>query len=68
MLSEYIAYAKDRLGNHTLRFNIQDYDDYDEMFQALQNQEIDMIFYVGRNPDLAEKKAMHLQTQPGPIV
>ena len=68
MLSEYIAYAKDCLGNHTLRFNIQDYDDYDEMFQALQNQEIDMIFYVGRNPDLAEKKAMHLQTQPGPIV
>ena len=60
MLSEYIAYAKDCLGNHTLRFNIQDYDDYDEMFQALQNQEIDMIFYVGRNPDLAEKKGYAL--------
>ena len=68
MMAEYIAYAKDCLGNQILRFNIQDYDDYDEMFQALQNQEIDMIFYVGRNPDLAEKKAMHLQTQPGPIV
>lgn len=60
MLSEYIAYAKDCLGNHTLRFNIQDYDDYDEMFQALQNQEIDMIFYVGRNLDLAEKKGYAL--------
>ena len=60
MLAEYIAYAKDCLGNHTLRFNIQDYGDYDEMFQALQNQEIDMIFYVGRNPDLAEKKGYAL--------
>ena len=60
MLAEYIAYAKDCLGNQILRFNIQDYDDYDEMFQALQNQEIDMIFYVGRNPDLAEKKGYAL--------
>ena len=60
MLSEYIAYAKDCLGNQILGFNIQDYDDYDEMFQALQNQEIDMIFYVGRNPDLAEKKGYAL--------
>ena len=56
MLSEYISYAKDCLGNQTLKFNIQEYDDYSEMLQALQNQEIDMIFYVGKNPDLAEKK------------
>ena len=47
---------KDCLGNQTLKFNIQDYDDYDEMLQALQNHEIDMIFYAGRNPDIAEKK------------
>ena len=56
MLSEYFSYAKDCLGNQTLKFNIQEYDDYSEMLQALQNQEIDMIFYVGKNPDLAEKK------------
>ena len=68
MLSEYVSYAKDRLGNQTLKFNIQDYDDYDEMLQALQNHEIDMIFYAGRNPDIAEKKAMHLQTQPGATI
>ena len=30
------------------------------MFQALQEHEIDMIFYVGRNPDLAEKKGYTL--------
>ena len=55
-LTEYISYAKDCLGNQTLKFNIQDYDDYDEMLQALQDYEIDMIFYAGRNSDLAEKK------------
>ena len=60
MLPEYVSYAKDCLGNQTLKFNIQDYDDYDEMLQALQNHEIDMIFYAGRNPDIAEKKGYAL--------
>ena len=60
MLPEYVSYAKDCLGNQTLKFNIQDYDDYDEMLQALQNHEIDMIFYAGRNPDLAEKNGYTL--------
>ncbi len=68
MLAEYISYAKDCLGNQTLEFNICEYDDYNEMLQALQNHEIDMIFYASRNPDLAEKKAIHLQIQPGPTV
>ena len=60
MLAEYISYAKDCLGNQTLEFNIRGYDDYNEMLQALQDHEIDMIFYVGRNPDLAEKKGYTL--------
>ena len=60
MLSEYVSYAKECLGNQTLKFNIQDYDDYDEMLQALQNHEIDMIFYAGRNPDIAEKNGYTL--------
>ena len=60
MLSEYVSYAKDCLGNQTLKFNIQEYDDYSEMLQALQEDEIDMIFYAGRNPDLAEKKGYTL--------
>ena len=60
MLSEYVSYAKECLENQTLKFNIQDYDDYDEMLQALQNHEIDMIFYAGRNPDIAEKKGYAL--------
>ena len=55
MLSEYVSYAKDCLGNQPLEFNMQTYDGYDEMIQALQNQEIDMIFYAGRNSYFAEE-------------
>ena len=60
MLSEYVSYAKDCLGNQTLEFDIQDYDDYEEMIQALLNREIDMIFYVGRNPFFAEENGYAL--------
>ena len=60
MLAEYISYAKDCLGNQTLEFNIHAYDDYDEMIQALQNREIDMIFYAGRNLYFAEQNGYAL--------
>ena len=60
MLAEYFSYAKDCLENQTLEFNIQEYDDYDEMLQALQEREIDMIFYTGRNPYFAEKNGYAL--------
>ena len=60
MLAEYISYAKDCLGNQVLKFYIQEYDSYDEMTQALQDREIDMVFYAGRNPDFAEKNGYAL--------
>ena len=60
MLAEYISYAKDCLGNQTLEFNIHAYDNYDEIIQALQNREIDMIFYAGRNPYFAEQNGYAL--------
>ena len=60
MLAEYFSYAKDCLGNQTLEFNIQEYDDYDEMLQALQEREIDMIFYTSRNPYFAEENGYAL--------
>lgn len=59
-LPEYISYAKDCLGNHTLEFNIQAFDDYDKMIQALQNHEIDVIYYASRNPDFAQHKGYAL--------
>ena len=60
MLAEYTSYAKDCLGNRALKFYMQEYDSYDEMTQALQNCEIDMVFYAGRNPDFAEKSGYAL--------
>ena len=60
MLAEYTSYAKDCLGNQVLKFYIQEYDSYDEMTQALQNSEIDMVFYAGRNPHFAEKNGYAL--------
>lgn len=59
-LSEYISYAKDCLGNHTLKFDIQAFDDYDKMIEALQNNEIDVIYYASRNSNVAEKKGYAL--------
>lgn len=59
-LSEYTSYAVDCLGNQTLKFDIQAYENYEEMLQALQDHEIDMIYYVGRNPDFAEKHGFTL--------
>ena len=59
-LAEYVSYAKDCLGNQTLEFVLQEYDNYDELIQALQDREIDMIFYAGRNPYLAEEKGYAL--------
>ena len=59
-LAEYVSYAKDCLGNQKLEFDIQMYDDYNEMIQALQDREIDMIFYASRNPGFAEEKGYAL--------
>ena len=59
-LSEYIAYAKDCLGNHTLKFDIEAFDDYDKMIEALQNHDIDVIYYASRNSSVAEKSGYAL--------
>ena len=55
ILTEYISYARDCLGNHTLDFDIVEFDDYDKMIKALQNHKIDVIYYASRNPDFAEQ-------------
>ena len=59
-LPEYVSYAKDCLGNHTLKFDIQVFDDYDKMIEALHNKEIDVIYYASKNPNIAEKKGYAL--------
>ena len=59
-LTEYISYARDCLGNHTLDFDIVAFDDYDKMIKALQGHKIDVIYYASRNPYFAEKKGYAL--------
>ena len=59
-LTEYISFARDCLGNHTLDFDIEAFDDYDKMIKALQNHKIDVIYYASRNSDVAEKKGYAL--------
>ena len=59
-LSEYVAYAKDCLGNHTLKFDIEAFDNYDKMIEALQNHDIDVIYYASRNSSVAEKSGYAL--------
>ena len=59
-LAEYVSYAKDCLGNQTMEFVLREYDNYDELIQALQDREIDVIFYASRNPYLAEEKGYAL--------
>ena len=55
-----------------LEFNIQDYDDYDEMLQALQEQEINVIFLCRQKSRFCRKKrictyrySMDLQSDGG---
>lgn len=59
-LPDYISYAVDCLGNQTLSFDIKAYESGLELIRALQNREIDMIFYASRNPDFAEKSGFTL--------
>ena len=59
-LPEYIAYARDCLGNHTLKFDIEAFDNYDKMIEALQNHDIDVIYYASRNSYIAEKRGYAL--------
>ena len=48
-LAEYISYAKDCLGNQTLKFNIQEYDDYSEMLQEVHSDNCSVIQYNDEN-------------------
>ena len=71
MLAEYVSYAKGCLGNQILEFNIHEYNDYDEMIQALQEREIDMIFmpaesqFCRRKRICTYKHSLDLQSDGG---
>ena len=54
-ISDYIQYAADCLGNYELQFQLVGYDDQKELIQALQENEIDMIFHFNQQPNIAEE-------------
>lgn len=54
-ISDYIQYAANCLGNYELEFQLVGYDNQDELIQALQADEIDMIFHFNQQPNIAEK-------------
>ena len=56
MLAEYVSYAKGCLGNQILEFNIHEYNDYDEMIQALQEREIDIDFLCRQKSQFCRRK------------
>ena len=54
-ISDYIQYAADCLGNYELQFQLVGYDDQKELIQALQENEIDMIFHFNQQLNIAEE-------------
>ena len=54
-ISDYIQYAADCLENYELQFQLVGYDDQKELIQALQENEIDMIFHFNQQPNIAEE-------------
>ncbi len=60
ILTDYIVYATDCLGDHALNFDLCDFDTQTEQMQALQNGEIDMVFHTSQNPSAAEENGLAL--------
>ncbi len=60
VISDYIAYARDCLGEQTLNFETKSYASAEELVAALQNGEIDTIFKVPHNVYYASEHDMSL--------
>ena len=60
VITDYITYAADSLGDGTLDFHLIGFDTMQEQLQALQDGSIDMIFHVSQNPSAAEKNGLAL--------
>ena len=55
VITDYIQFAADCLGNHELEFQLVGYDSKEAELDALKSGEIDMIFHCDQNPNLAEE-------------
>ena len=55
VITDYIQFAADCLGNQELEFQLVGYDSNEAELDALKSGEIDMIFHFDQNPNLAEE-------------
>lgn len=55
VITDYIQFAADCLGNQELEFQLVGYDDKEAELNALKSGEIDMIFHFDQSPNLAEE-------------
>lgn len=55
VITDYIQFAADCLGNQELEFQLVGYDSKEAELDALKSGEIDMIFHVDQSPNLAEE-------------
>ena len=55
VITDYIQFAADCLGNQELEFQLVGYDSKEAELDALKSGEIDMIFHCDQNPNLAEE-------------
>ena len=55
VITNYIQFAADCLGNQELEFQLVGYDSKEAELDALKSGEIDMIFHCDQNPNLAEE-------------
>lgn len=55
VITDYIQFAADYLGNQELEFQLVGYDSKEAELDALKSGEIDMIFHFDQSPNLAEE-------------
>ena len=55
VITDYIQFAADCLGNQELEFQLVGYDSKEAELDALKSDEIDMIFHFDQSPNLAEE-------------
>ena len=55
IITDYIRFAKDCLGNQELEFQMVGYDSQKAELDALKSGEIDMVFHFDQSPNLAEE-------------
>ena len=55
IITDYIQFAKDCLGNQELEFQMVGYDSKEAELGALKSGEVDMVFHFDQSPNLAEE-------------